>query len=43
MPVILLGEAGVGKTALIRFLAEAVMAEHLTVVNVHEGVRASDI
>lgn len=38
IPIILMGEAGVGKTALIRFISEDVRNERLTVLNVHSGV-----
>lgn len=37
VPVIIMGETGVGKTALIRFLAINVYHDELLCINVHAG------
>jgi midasin (ATPase involved in ribosome maturation) len=42
MPVILMGETGVGKTSLVEYLAKIIDAECLT-MNVHAGVSEEEI
>eukprot|EP01016_Furgasonia_blochmanni_P009771 TRINITY_DN14078_c0_g1_i2.p1 TRINITY_DN14078_c0_g1~~TRINITY_DN14078_c0_g1_i2.p1 ORF type:complete len:272 (+),score=44.32 TRINITY_DN14078_c0_g1_i2:64-879(+) len=42
-PVILLGETGCGKTALIRFLVNNILHENYEIFNVHAGVDNVDI
>jgi midasin (ATPase involved in ribosome maturation) len=38
IPIIIMGESGVGKTALIRFLVQVVFRHEFLVFNVHAGV-----
>ena len=38
IPIIIMGESGVGKTALIKFLVEVVFQQRFLVFNVHAGV-----
>lgn len=38
VPIIIMGESGVGKTSLIRFLVETVYKQQLIVKNVHAGI-----
>ena len=43
LPVIVFGEAGVGKTALFRFLIQTLLGHHLSVVNVNSGTTIEDV
>jgi len=38
IPIVLMGESGVGKTALIKFLANCIFEEELYILNVHAGI-----
>lgn len=38
IPIIIMGESGVGKTALIKFLVEVVFQQRFLVFNIHAGV-----
>lgn len=42
MPIILMGETGVGKTSLVDYLARVIEAECLT-LNVHAGITEQEI
>ena len=43
LPVIMMGEAGCGKTSLVKFLAENVMRVNFHKINFHAGVTASSL
>jgi midasin (ATPase involved in ribosome maturation) len=38
VPIVIMGESGVGKTALIRFLVEVVFEHKFLLFNVHAGI-----
>ena len=38
IPTIIMGESGVGKTALIKFLVEVVYGHTLLIFNIHAGI-----
>ena len=38
VPIIIMGESGVGKTTLIRFVVEEIYEEKLLTFNVHAGI-----
>lgn len=38
IPIIIMGESGVGKTALIKFLVEVVFQQRFLVFNIHAGI-----
>lgn len=38
IPIIIMGESGVGKTALIKFLVEVVFRQRFLVFNIHAGI-----
>lgn len=42
MPIILMGETGVGKTSLVEYLAKIIDAE-FNVLNIHAGITEEDI
>lgn len=42
MPIILMGETGVGKTSLVDFLSKVIDAECLT-LNIHAGISDGEI
>lgn len=37
LPIIIMGETGVGKTALIRFLVEKIFRDRIILLNIHAG------
>ena len=43
IPVIIMGETGCGKTALVRFLARKVLSEEFQVLNMHAGITDANI
>ena len=43
IPIIIMGETGVGKTALIRFLVEKILNEKLEVYSMHAGISSRQI
>jgi len=43
IPIVIMGESGVGKTALTTFLVESVLEEELLCFNVHAGVNEDTI
>lgn len=43
LPVIVFGEAGVGKSALFRFLIQTLLGHHFSVCNVNSGTSIQDI
>jgi MoxR-like ATPase len=43
LPVILKGEAGCGKTYLIKFLVENLLEEKLHILNIHSGINTEYI
>ena len=43
IPIVIMGESGVGKTALTTFLVEHVLEEELLCFNVHAGVNEDTI
>lgn len=42
LPIILMGETGVGKTSLVNYLAKVIDAECIT-LNVHAGITEQEI
>lgn len=38
LPIVLMGESGVGKTALVKFLATSIFTDEFICFNVHAGV-----
>jgi guanylate kinase len=38
MPIVIMGESGVGKTALIKYLVEIIMKNKFLLFNVHAGI-----
>lgn len=38
LPIVIMGESGVGKTALIKFLVEEIFKEKIIICNVHAGI-----
>ena len=42
MPIVLMGETGVGKTSLVEFIAKIIDAE-FKVLNIHAGITEEDI
>jgi midasin (ATPase involved in ribosome maturation) len=43
IPIIVMGETGVGKTALIRYLVENVFRDQLKLFDIHAGVAESHL
>ena len=43
IPVLIMGETGCGKTALIQFLCQKILDDHLEVFRIHAGVTANKI
>ena len=43
LPLIIMGETGCGKTALLRFFVENILREKLMIVYVHSEIKVSDI
>ncbi|CAF1639071.1 unnamed protein product, partial [Adineta ricciae] len=43
IPVLIMGETGCGKTALIQFLCQKILDDQLQVFRMHAGVQANDI
>lgn len=41
LPIIIMGETGVGKTALIRFLVEKIFRDRIMLLNIHAGTNES--
>jgi midasin (ATPase involved in ribosome maturation) len=38
IPIIVMGESGVGKTALISFLVQVVFGHRILIFNIHAGI-----
>ena len=38
IPIVIMGESGVGKTALIKYLVKDVLEDHLNIINIHAGI-----
>ena len=43
IPIVVMGESGCGKTALVRYLAKVVLDEEFHVLNIHAGIGNDDI
>ena len=43
IPVVIMGETGVGKTSLIRFLVDNILQEELFIFVIHAGIKSSQI
>ncbi len=43
MPIVILGEAGVGKTALIKFFVTIILKENFKKFIFHAGIQRKDI
>ena len=43
IPIVVMGESGCGKTALVRFLAKVVLDEEFHVLNIHAGIGNDEI
>lgn len=38
IPIIIMGETGVGKTALVRFMIEVILGDKFHIINFHAGI-----